>query len=453
MWHDRVFLASLIAGVWALIKLIEELLPDKALYYLPKPLALYAIIVLLIAMAVHTIYFAFAQKRKGYFETKFEQAESENIPKLNYYPSVDLFVSIYNEENVVASTIENLLLLDYPNYLIYLINDHSTDGTKSILEKYRALYPEKIRLLNVTNKDKKGKASALNYAFRHSNGELIAVFDADAKVEPDFLLKMLPYLEDKKVAACQSQKRVSNPSINRLTKLQENEYCLDNYFQCGRDVTHGNVELRGNGQIIKRRVLEEVGLWDENALTDDLELSTRLIVNGWKIRFCKEAITLEQAPITFRAMLVQRLRWCEGSLRRYLANILKMFGPTKKPTLLQQFDAFVFLSQFAVPLWIFLDIISEIVRYFTEQHTHITSLMLISFSVWFITWLNVTFGIRIYRKLSWRTSILRSLETNMFFLTVWPLIVLLTFRKILFSRTRGKWYRTEHYSDIELEQV
>jgi hypothetical protein len=74
--------------------------------------------------------------------------------------------------------------------------------------------------------------------------------------------------------------------------------------------------------------------------------------------------------------------------------------------------------------------------------------MLISFSIWLITWVNLTFGIRIYRKFSWRTSIKRALETNIYFLSVWPLVVILTARKVLFSRTKGKWHKTERYNEI-----
>ena len=445
MLFDRLLLSGLIIGVWALIRLTEELLPEKAFYYLPKPLALYAILVFIIAMIIHTMWLAIAQRRKR---------STNQIPKVSSYPSVDIFVSIHNEENVIGSTIENLLDLNYPNYSIYLINDHSNDSTKEILDKYLAHFPKKIKVINrLDSNQSAGKAVALNYALRHSQGALIAVFDADAKVDSDFLLKTVPYLDNDSVAGVQSQKRVSNPKVNYLTKLQDNEYCLDNYFQCGKDVIQGNVELRGNGQIIKREVLKEVGFWDEESLTEDLELSTRLTVLGWQIRFCPEAIVFEQAPMNFNSLILQRRRWAEGSLRRYLSNLLKMFGPTKETRWSQQFDAFVFLSQFAVPIWIFLDVISEIARYLKDQETHLTSLMLIASVIWLITLINLIFGIRIYRKFSWWTSIIRALETNIYFLSVWPLVVLLTVRKVLFSRTKGKWHKTEHYDELEFKKV
>ena len=219
MLYDRIFLTSLIIGVWASIKIFEELLPDKALNYLPKPLALYAILILVVAMIIHTVWLALAQRRKGFFKTKFETTTNQ-IPTVSRYPDIDIFVAVHNEEKVISSTIENLLELNYPNYLIYLINDHSIDLTKQILDKYQSKFTEKIKVIHRSKESTRGKAAALNYAFAHSNGELIAVFDADARVESDYLLKMLPYIEDETAAAVQSQKRVSNPNINYLTKLQ-----------------------------------------------------------------------------------------------------------------------------------------------------------------------------------------------------------------------------------------
>ena len=449
MLVDRLLLLSLIFGAWAAVKLFEELLPEKALDYLPKPLALYAVLVFVTAMIIHTIWLAIVQRRKGFFKTKFENLTTQ-IPPISNFPSIDIFVAVHNEEKVIKKTIENLLSISYPNYLIYLINDNSSDSTRSILDACQKSNAKKIKVFHRDDQAKRGKAVALNYAFKQSSGELIAVFDGDAKIEPDFFLKMIPYLEGENICGVQSQKRISNSTVNYLTKLQENEYCLDNYFQCGRDVIEGNVELRGNGQILKREALKKVGLWDEETLTDDLELSTRLILDGYQIRFCKEAIVLEQAPINFQSLLRQRLRWAEGSIRRYISNIHKIFSLKRGHSISQLFDAFVFLSQFAVPIWIFLDVLFELTRFFMDEKTHLTSIMIISLVIWIITWINLTFGIRMYRNFTWRTSFIRALETNIYFLTVWPLVVLLTFRKVLFSRTRGKWHKTERQDEIEL---
>lgn len=452
MLFDRVFLATLIIGVWALIRFVEELLPDRVFYYLTKPFPLYAVMLYVFIMAIHTIWIAIMQKRKGYLNTKFEN-DYDAVPQLSKYPTIDIFVPIYNEDKVIAKTVDNLLEINYPSFKIYLLNDHSSDDTQKIIAEYESRYPEKVKAVDLSGERKRGKSAALNYAAKRSDGELIAVFDADARVEKEILLKMVPYLDDSSTAAVQCQKRISNYSANRLTKLQENEFCMDIYFQCAKDAIGGNAELRGNGQLVKRKLLEVVGLWDEETLTDDLELSTRFLVNGFKIRFCREAKVFEQAPMTFEALLKQRLRWCEGSLRRLLSNLFRMFGPGMQPTFAQQFDSLVFLSQFAVPLWFFLDFITQGFNFILGKETYLTTIMLISFAISLITWINATLGIRIYRKLSWRTSMIRAVETNWYFLSLWPTVVLLTIRKVLFSRTRGKWHRTEHFSEVELKKV
>lgn len=449
MLYDRILLACIIAGNWALIRILEEILPEKALDIFPKPFAMYAVLLLSVAMAVHTAWLMFAQKRRGFFYTRFESMKKAS-PKITTYPSVDIFVAVHNEEKVLENTISNLLELNYSNYKIYLVDDHSKDSSLKILKNYERYYPNMIKALSLAGK--RGKSAALNHAFYQSSGEYIIVFDADAFVEKDFILKMLPYLDDEGVAACQCKKTISNYSYNFLTKLQENEYCVDSYFQCGKDLIQGNVELRGNGQIVKRTALLDCGLWDEETLTDDLELSTRLHLNGWQIRFCPETEVFEQGVIDINSLIKQRLRWCEGSLRRYLVNFGKIFGTGKYTSFTQKFDSFVFLCQFAVPLWLFFDVIAEIFRYFSGEQTHLTFLMFCAFSVWLVTWVNLICGIRVYRNLSWRTSVLRAFETNIYLLSMWPTIVLLTIRKILFSRTKGTWHKTEHFSELELAE-
>jgi len=450
MLFDRFFLGGLILGTWAFIRLFEELLPDRALNYLPKPLAMYAVLIFVASMTFYSAWLFLVQRRKGYFKTRFENT-SNQIPTLNSYPNIDIFVAAHNEEKVIALTLDNLLSLNYPNYKIYIINDRSTDSTKDILDKYCSQFPEKVKAFHRNNESSCGKAAGLNFATRNTTSELIAVFDADARIDSDYLLKMVPYLEEENVAAVQSQKRILNANSNYLTTLQENEFCMDNYFQCGRDAIGGHVELRGNGLIIKREILKSVGYWDEQTLTDDLELSTRLHVNGYQIRFCPETMVLEQAPMDLKNLFLQRLRWAEGSLRRYLSHLPRMFGPNKEAALHQQFDSFVFLSQFAIPIWISLDLIGVIIRYFQDQKTHFTSIMLISFAIWLITLANLTFGLRIYRNCSWRTSFKRAIETNLYLMGFWTPVVLLTVRKVLFSRTIGKWHRTEHYTEVELK--
>ena len=99
----------------------------------------------------------------------------------------------------------------------------------------------------------------LNDAFALAKGEAILVFDADATVDPDFLNKLVPQLEPKDVGAVQARKVIRNKDYNWLTRCQSNEYSIDVHCQLGRDSVKGAVELRGNGELIKRKVFKRIG--------------------------------------------------------------------------------------------------------------------------------------------------------------------------------------------------
>ena len=130
-------------------------------------------------------------------------------------------------------------------------------------------------------------------------------------------------------------------------------------------------------------------------------------------------------------------------MRRYLNYFLQLLKPGNL-TLNQIFDTFVFLCQFSIPLWVSLDIIYEFIRYFSHRETYISFLMLLSISLSLIMFMNQFHGLRIYKQYSIIKSIVYSLITNFYFFGVWVTIIIITYRKILFSRTVGTWVRTEH---------
>ena len=272
---------------------------------------------------------------------------------------------------------------------------------------------------------------------------MVCVFDADARVDTDFFKNIIPYLNDPLVGAVQAQKVISNPERNFLVECQFNEYAMDTYFQMGRDSIRGSVELRGNGELIKRETLTHVGGWNEETITDDLDLSTCLHVNGWDIRFSPETKVYEEGVPTFEGLIKQRRRWAEGSMRRYLNYFLQIMKPGNL-TLNQIFDTFVFLSQFSIPLWICLDIVYEFIRYFSGRETYISFLMLASIILGLIMFANQYNGLRLYKRYSPFKAAWKATQTNFYFFGIWLAIIMITYRKILFSRTVGTWQRTQH---------
>lgn len=386
----------------------------------------------------------FLAKKNKREETNYQEMEMDE----EYLPSIDIFISAHNEESVIENTIRELLKIKYPDFKIYVINDRSTDKTDEILKNLKTeidkKYPKDFfSYINRPKDSFPGKAAALNDALEISNGDLICVFDADARVNENFFTEIVDELRDPFVAAIQVQKVISNPDKNLLTRLQFYEYAMDTYLQMGRDSIRGSVELRGNGQLIKRTALEDVDGWNENTLTDDLDLSTSFHVNGWDIRFCPESKVFEEGVSTIPALIKQRKRWAEGSMRRYLNYFLQLTKPGVL-SLSQVFDTFAFVCQFSIPFWVSLDIIYEILRFYNGAQTYITTLMFVSVGVTFVMSFAVFNGLRIYKKQNFLEALLNTFLTQLYLFMIWLIVVFIGYKQILLSKNMGKWVRTEH---------
>jgi len=259
----------------------------------------------------------------GIFSRRFRPPSLEDD-----VPYVSVVVPAKNEEAVIETTIQNLCALDYlpcggTRYEVIVVDDQSADGTLVALERLAADLP--IRVLQ-TPEGSFGKAAALNLGIAHARGDFIAIFDADARVAPDFLQRVVPYLAGERVAGVQSRRRPYNADQNLFTRVQDDEYSLyQHLFQRARQSLGGIVSFAGNGLVLKRAALEEIGGWNEDALTEDIDLSVRFHLAGWEIRYCEEATVWEEAIPRLRDLLRQRIRWFEGAIRclgDYLPAIL-----------------------------------------------------------------------------------------------------------------------------------
>lgn len=433
---DRILLFGIIAFVYLLIKGLENFVPNRYLEKLPSDVSLTLVAVVILIMVIHAVYIFFAQYHRRRNPHPFEG---------DYEPSVDIFISAHNEEAVIEATLAHLTKLTYPKLKIYVINDRSKDKTSEIMHAVAKENPEKIFVLDRDQNAYPGKSAALNDGFKISSGEVICVLDADARIDDEFLPNIVRYLADQDVAAVQSQKVISNPEYNFLTKCQFHEYAMDAYLQMGRDSIRGSVELRGNGQLVKREALEDVGGWNEETITDDLDLSTCLHVKAWDIRFSPHTKVFEEGVPTIGGFIKQRRRWAEGSMRRYLNYFLQIFIPGNL-TLVQIFDTFTFLSEFSIPLWLGLDLAFELISWIWvgEASFNFSFLGILTVGLWAVLFAAQFNGLRIYKDYGVGKSLLYSLIGISYLLTTWVYVIMLSYRKILFSRTVGTWTRTEH---------
>ncbi|MBI4533736.1 MAG: glycosyltransferase family 2 protein [Candidatus Melainabacteria bacterium] len=356
---------------------------------------------------------------------------------------MDIFVAAKNESRVIENCVRNLFKVNYAKFHVWIIDDGSTDTMPEILRGLEEEFPN-LRVLRRAPGSCPGKSAALNDALALCRGEVIGVFDADAYVAPEFLSLMLPLLQGEGVGAVQAQKRIYEHQKGSLVNCQSSEYALDTYFQTGRDLIGGAVELRGNGQLIKRTALIDVGGWNNKAITDDLDLTMRLLINKWDVRFCPEAIVWEEGVTSLKALLRQRKRWAEGSIRRYLDYILPLNSPTRL-SLVERLDTLAFTTYFVVPALIFLEVMSEAIELAAGGPTHPKFLLFLTAVVVIISQLNLFVAIRLYRpKLrSWETF-RHTFEVNAYVFAHWVPCVFFSLSQIMFRQQKSAWQPTEH---------
>src|SRR5574344_78436 len=372
----------------------------------------------------------------------------------DYKPFVSIMIPAHNEEYVIANTVDNILQLNYQNFEIIVIDDRSTDNTHSVIENLATKYKDKVVSISRDKNAFPGKSAVLNDALKIAKGEAILVFDADATVEPDFLSKMIPCLEPKDVGAVQSRKVIRNDKDNLLTKCQYNEYVLDNHIQVGRDAIKGAVELRGNGELIKRRALDDINGWNNYTITDDLDMSTRLHIKGWDIRYCPSAEVYEEGIDYVVPLYRQRRRWLEGTIRRYLEYSIEALV-SKKMSLRAKLDMTVYISQFIIPLWMIIETCIRIAKVLAGSgavKNEVTSSAIIAIlaAVGFFT--AIHYSLKKYEHQKGFNALAQSACTSIYMLIIWFPMALFICGKILFCKKDMNWGKTAHGLVLEEEE-
>jgi 1,2-diacylglycerol 3-beta-glucosyltransferase len=234
-------------------------------------------------------------------------------------PSVDVVVAARDEQAVIRRLVDRLSALRYPadRLLFWVIDDGSEDRTPELLSEMQTRRPQ-LRVLRRSRDAGGGKSGALNLALSQLQGRWLLVLDADADLQDDTLETLIPWAENGGWQAVQLRKAVANPEANLLTRAQAMEMAFDAVIQQGRLAAGGVAELRGNGQLLLREAVLACGGFNEATVTDDLDLSMRLLLEGRPIGVLWDPPVQEEAVLSLRALWRQRQRWAEGGLQRFL---------------------------------------------------------------------------------------------------------------------------------------
>lgn len=375
-------------------------------------------------------------------------------------PVVSVLVAAKNEEAVIERLVKTLCSLDYPasQYELWVIDDNSTDKTPILLEQLSQQYAQ-LRVFNRPAGSVGGKSGALNKVLPLTKGEVIAVFDADAQVTPDLFRRVLPLFERAELGAVQVRKQIANVSGNFWIQGQIAEMALDSFWQDQRIAIGGIGELRGNGQFVRRSALERCGGWNEETITDDLDLSFRLHLDDWDIDFTTYPAVQEEGVTNAIALWHQRSRWAEGGYQRYLdycQPLLRTRMGARKTI-----DMFVFwILQYALPSATVPDTLMAIVR-----HQPMLFFPLGSLSIG-MSLIGISFGLRRIRRAT-RSLPTPPTETNAstlptlillraifgtLYMLHWLPVVASTTARISIRPKRLKWVKTVHYGQEEIAQ-
>ena len=275
-----------------------------------------------------------------YYLLHLYRAHRANVPAedlpLRVHPRVTIQLPVFNEMYVVERLIDAACGQDYPRdrFEIQVLDD-STDETRDVAAAAVARHAARgMSISHVHRTDRTGfKAGALEAGLREATGEFVAIFDADFVPAPDFLRRTLPHFGDPHVGLVQARWGHINRAFSLLTQIQS--IMLDGHFVIEHGARHRAgcfFNFNGTAGIWRRTAIEDAGGWQHDTLTEDLDLSYRAQLAGWRFVFLPHVVSPAEVPVEMNAFKAQQRRWAKGSIqtcRKLLPRILRSSLPLR----------------------------------------------------------------------------------------------------------------------------
>ena len=328
------------------------------------------------------------------------------------WPTVTIQLPVFNEKYVVEDLIDAIAQLDYPwEKLEVQLLDDSTDESFAIGTKKVAHWQAKGFPIEQIQRDQRTgfKAGALAYGLEHSKGEFVAIFDADFDPHPSFLKEALSYFTNPEIGVVQTRWGHKNRRDSFLTRMQA--LGLDMHFsveQGGRNKGKHLINFNGTAGVWRRNCVLDAGSWSSDTLTEDLDLSYRVQLKGWKFRYIEHIEAPAELPVSIEALKSQQHRWTKGAAECSLKNSRQLWSSTlslrtKLHGTLHLFNSSIYILILAAA---FLSIpIMTVMLYHPElrEFVHWGMVFLFSFAVFFIAYSIPYF--KFYPRELWRYPI------------------------------------------------
>ncbi|MHC4267255.1 MAG: glycosyltransferase [Planctomycetota bacterium] len=277
-------------------------------------------------------------------------------------PKVTTQLPVYNERHVVERLIKAVVNIDYPKELHEIqVLDDSNDETKNIVSDLVNQYRDMgFNIKHVVRKNRKGfKAGALKLGLEKAEGEFLSIFDADFVPDKNFLYDTIPFFYEKPdIALVQTRWGHINRNYSLLTIAQS--IGMDGHFIIEQGARAWNglyMNFNGTAGIWRREAIIDAGGWHFDTLTEDLDLSYRVQLKGWKTKFLFDVVAPSELPIDITAYKSQQHRWAKGSIQTAKKVLPQVFKTND--SLMKKIEAFVHLNQYMVhPMMIILALLS-----------------------------------------------------------------------------------------------
>jgi len=344
-------------------------------------------------------------------------------------PFVTVQLPVYNELYVIERLLESVAKLDYPKEKleIQLLDDSTDESFEIATKKVEELKGLGLNIYQVKRPERKGyKAGALAFGMKEIKGEFIAIFDADFIPDPKFLKKTIPHFyHSKEVGVVQTRWQHLNKNYSLLTRLQA--FALDAHFtveQVGRNTLGHFINFNGTAGVWRKSCIEDAGGWQSDTITEDLDLSYRAQMKGWKFVYLEDVLSPAELPAEMNSLKSQQFRWTKGAAECAVKNLPKVLKDknidlkTKFHACFHLLNSFVFICIFStailsVPVLLIKHNFDGYDSIFKLASVFVTSFIILSYFYWLSSSSNEKTGFKSFLTFVYRFPLFLSVSMGL----------------------------------------